>query len=148
MRPIVFGIAMLMVAGCYTYEPVTLAPAPVPGTDLRLSITDRGTADLRDYLGPNVETLNGQLLAADTTEVNLAVRSIVFYNGAEQFWTGDRVRIPRSAVARVELRRFSPTRTGFLTALSIAGALVLGDALLGGGDADGSGKPTPTPPGQ
>ena len=54
MRSIVFGIAMLAVAGCYTYEPVTLMPAPQPGTDLRLSITDRATADLRDYLGPNV----------------------------------------------------------------------------------------------
>lgn len=148
MRSIVFGFALLTVAGCYTYEPVTLASAPEPGTDLRLSITDRATVDLRDYLGANVETLNGQLLAADTNEVNLAVRSIVFYNGSEQFWTGDRIRIPRSAVARVELRRFSPSRTGFLTALSIAGALMLGNALLGGGDADGSGNPIPIPPGQ
>ena len=148
MRSIVFGFAMLAVAGCYTYEPVTLMPAPQPGTDLRLSITDRGTADLRDYLGPNVESLNGQLLAADTSELNLAVRSIVFYNGSEQFWTGDRVRIPRSVVARVELRRFSASRTGFLTALSIAGAIVLGNALIGGGDADGSSNPIPIPPGQ
>lgn len=148
MRSIVFGIAMLAVAGCYTYEPVTLMPAPQPGTDLRLSITDRATTDLRDYLGPNVELLNGQLVAADTDEINLAVRSIVFYNGSEQFWTGDRVRIPRSAVARAELRRFSASRTGFLTALSIAGAMVLGNALLGGGDAEGSGTPIPIPPGQ
>jgi hypothetical protein len=135
-------------AGCYTYEPATLTPEPRAGAALRLSITDRATADLRDYLGPNVEALNGQLLAADTSELNLAVRSIVFYNGSEQFWTGDRVRIPRSAVARVELRRFSASRTGFLTALSITGALVLGHALLGGGDAVGSTNPTPIPPGQ
>jgi hypothetical protein len=137
---------MLAIAGCYTYEPVQLSPAPAPGTDLRLLITDRGSADLRDYLGPNVEALNGRLLAADTSELNLAVRSVVMFNGSEQFWTGDRVRIPRNAVARVELRRFSATRTGFLTALSVVGAVVLGNALLGGGDADGSENPTPIPP--
>lgn len=148
MRSVVFGIAMLAVAGCYTYEPVTLTPAPQPGTDLRLSITDRGAADLRDYLGPNVETLNGELLEADTSEVDLRVRSVVMFNGSEQFWTGDRVRIPRSVVSRVELRRFSASRTGFLTALSVVGAVVLGNLLLGGGDADGSGNPIPIPPGQ
>ena len=137
---------MLVVAGCYTYEPVTQLPGPEPGTDLRLSITDRATADLREYLGPNVETLNGRLLEADTSEVNLAVRSIVFYNGSEQFWTGDHVRIPRTAVAHVELRRFSASRTGFLTAISIAGAVMLADALLGGGDTRGSETPTPIPP--
>lgn len=148
MRPVWLGMALLAVAGCYTYEPVTLAPAPAPGTELRLSITDRGTLALRDYLGPNVETLNGRLLDADTGEVNLAVRSVVMFNGSEQFWTGDRVRIPRSAVARVELRRFSASRTGFLTALSVAGAIVLADAVLGGGHAEGSKNPTPIPPGQ
>ncbi|HSJ64468.1 MAG TPA: hypothetical protein VK922_11300 [Gemmatimonadaceae bacterium] len=148
MRPFTFAMAVVLSAGCYTYEPVPLVPAPAPGADLRLSITDRGTVDLRDYLGPNVERLNGQLVAADSSEVNLAVRSVVMYNGSEQFWTGDRIRIPRSAVAQAEVRRFSASRTGFLAALAIGGAIMLADALLGGGDAAGEGRPIPIPPGQ
>lgn len=147
MRFIVCGLAVMLLAGCYSYEPVTLTPAPVRA-DVRLRITDRATADLREYLGPNVETLNGQLLAADSGNVGMAVRSIVMYNGAEQFWAGDRVTIPRTAVARVELRQFSLTRTAFLTALSLVGAVVLGDALLGGGDTEGSVPAGPVPPGQ
>jgi hypothetical protein len=138
----------MLLGGCYTYEPVDLMPAPASGTDIRLSITDRGAADLRDYLGPNVETLNGRLLQADSSELGVAVRSIVMHNGSEQFWTGDRITIPRLAVARVERRRFSASRTTFLTALSIAGALVLTDALLGGGDTQGALPTNPTPPGQ
>jgi hypothetical protein len=127
---------------------VALAPAPSRGTDVRLSITDRGTADLRDYLGPNVQVLNGRLLEADSGAVDLAVRSIVMHNGSEEFWTGDRITIPRIAVARVERRRFSASRTTFLTALSLAGAFVLTDALLGGGDTQGALPTNPTPPGQ
>ena len=148
MRLFVLGIAAMMLAGCYTYEPVAVAPAPAQGADIRLRITDVATADLRDYLGPNVETLHGRLVRADTQSVGVAVRSVVLHNGSEQFWTGDQISIPRNAVAGMELRRFSKSRTTFLTALSVVGAFVLADALLGGGDAGGEGRPTPIPPGQ
>jgi hypothetical protein len=148
MRLVVLGLAATLLAGCYTYEPVALAPAPASGTPVRLSITDRATADLREYLGPNVESLTGRLLAADSARVALTVRSIMMHNGSEEFWTGDRITIPRIAVARVERRRFSASRTGFLTAISLAGAIVLADALGGGGNTQGALPTNPTPPGQ
>lgn len=124
-------------AGCFRYEPVaTMSPAPAAArdADVRVSLTYGGTEDLRQYVGPNVESLDGKFLAAPDSSVELSVNSVAFRDGMAHSWAGERVRIPRAAIAQIEVRRFSSTRTLLLGVLAVAGAIAVNQAFGGPGN--------------
>jgi hypothetical protein len=135
-----------LLAGCYEYQPVTTASAPT-GEPIRLTLTDAGSADLAPSLGPSMEEVAGKLLNSSGDAYVVALSESRKRNGMEIDWRGEEVSISKSLVASVQLRKFSATRTTFLTAGIVGALVILQKSFWGSGSMFGGGPPGrgPTP---
>lgn len=116
--------------GCYTYRPLA-APVPAQDTRVAVALTDDGAQSLAGRVGPNISTVEGDVLRADSAQVVLAVREVENGRGERSDWRGETVEIPRSYVRDFQERRLSVGGTGMLGGAVIAG-LVAAYELLGG----------------
>lgn len=134
-------ISVLLLAGCYTYRPLSTA-APLPGTRVSAELTGDGSRDLSGRVGPDVEHVEGQVMAVDTATVRLSVLQVETTRGLQSDWKGENVTIPRSAVSGWQQRRLSVGGTGFLGGV-VVGGLYAAYRLLGGpGSVEGRGGGT------
>ena len=136
--------ALVLLCACYVTTPVPSAPAPAPGTKLHVQLTDGGSASLAQYLGPNVDYVDGRLLGESDTTMSLSVSGLTFRSGQEQYWKGENVSLPHSAIATIQQKRVSWWRSGLLAGGIIAGLTSIG--LVAG--ASSGGPRTHGPPGQ
>ena len=113
-------ISVLLLAGCYTYRPLA-TPAPPPGQRVSAQLTTEGSRDLTGQIGPEVLHVEGEVVSADSTGFDLEVLEIESYRGIRSDWHGEHVRLPRPAVAGLQVRR-----------LSVGGTTLLGGVLAGG----------------
>jgi hypothetical protein len=136
-----FTAAVLLLAGCYTYRPLSTSQ-PLPGTRVSAELTGDGSRELSGQVGAEVEHVEGEVIAVDSTGVQLAVRQVETIRGFQSDWKGEKVTIPSSAVSGWQQRRLSVGGTGFLGGL-VAGGLYAMYRLLGGpGLINGSGGGT------
>lgn len=133
-----------MLAGCYVYRPVGTAVPPA-GHQLRLTLTDAGTATLAPQLGPSVEAVGGRLIQDSADAYVLSVVETRKRNGVEMSWLGEQVSISKSVVATVHRREFSRTRTALVALGLIAGMAGAREAFWGPGGVFGGPKPGPGP---
>jgi hypothetical protein len=133
--------------GCYAY----LEPArdgPVPGTQLRLALTDSGTLVLRGMLGERAEALTGRLVADSSGVLLVRAMNVSYRSGDTMEWRGEQLAIPKSLVSSVLERQFSAGRTALLgSALTIA-ILAARKVLSGAGDGTNTAIGFPRPGGQ
>jgi hypothetical protein len=130
MRTLIAGL--VLVGGCYTYRPLS-SPTPAPGQRVSAQLTAEGSRDLTGEIGPEILHVEGNVIEADTSGMDLDVLEIESYRGIRSDWHGERVRLPRLAVAGMQERRLSVGGTGLM-----AGALTVGlyvvYRVLGGTD--------------
>jgi len=137
--PAALGLGLL--AACYSYStpgPVDSA-TPAPGARIEVSLTQQGATTLGAELGPSVQTVEGDLLEASPAGFALAVWEVEDTRRVRSDWKGERVTIPRDAVARVRTRRFSPGATGLLGGLLAGGVFAAYEAFKGTGGSVGAG---------
>ena len=137
--------AMLLLCACYVTTPVPSAPAPVPGTKLHVELTDAGSVSLAQYLGPNVNYVDGRLLGQSDTAMSLSVSGLTFRSGQEQYWKGENVSLPHSAIATIQQKKVSWWRSGLLAGGIIAGLTSIG---LVAGSSSGGPRTVVRPPPQ
>jgi hypothetical protein len=135
MRRALLISAACLTTACYSYSPLT-TPSPEPGTYVAVTLTDAGSQELARYLGPSVFVVRGRVL--DRTEQGLAVSvsSVELQRGDALPWAGERVELPSTAIASLDVRRLAKGRTLLLAGVS-AGSFVattLAFSLLGGAD--------------
>jgi hypothetical protein len=123
-------VVFLVLAGCYTYRPLA-TPQPVPGTRVSAELTGDGARELSGQVGPEIEHVEGEVVAVDSAGVNMAVRQVETTRGIQSDWKGETVIIPRAAVSGWQERKLSVGGTGFLGGL-VAGGLYAMYRLLGG----------------
>ena len=129
----------ILLNGCYTYRPLS-TPQPSPGTRVSAELTDDGARELSGQLGPQVEHVEGDVLAVDSNGVQLAVRQVETNRGNQVDWKGEKVIIPRAAVSGLQQHQLSVGGTGFMGGL-VVGALYGMYQLLGGeGGIEGTGS--------
>ena len=130
------ALALAALSGCYSYRPggSVESVAPVAGQRVTLRLTDQGTAELVGQLGGGISSVEGEIVGADADRLEVAVASTEDVRRMTADWKGERVVIPRHAIASVRERRFSPGATGLAGAL-VVGGLAGAYALFGG---DGS----------
>ena len=138
------ALLLPLLAGCYVYRPVGTAVPPA-GHQLRLTLTDAGTATLAPQLGPSVVAVNGKLIEDSTDAYVLSVVETQKRNGIEMSWLGEQVSISTSVVSTVQRREFSRSRTALVTAGTIVGILAARAAFWGPGSVFGGPKPGPGP---
>ena len=140
------GASLLLASGgCYNYV-VLSTPDPQPGTRVAAELTDSGAAELAAYLGPNVSTVDGQLVNLTGRELMVSVVSVRHRNGVEDFWKGESVTVPRGDIATLHERKLAVGRSVFLVVggAGAAVALLRAFGVVGTGSSAG-GLP---PPGQ
>jgi len=136
-------VAALALAACYRYVPLA-APTPEPGARLEVQLTDAGSAALAASVGPRVTAIEGQLLGVHPDTLELAVVAVRFYDGQENYWKGERVVVPRGAIAAMRQRRLSTPRTVLFAGAIVVAAASVGTATGALGDGSGGGgRPPP-----
>lgn len=123
-------IIVALVSGCYTYRPLPTAE-PVPGSRVSAELTDEGARELSGTIGPAVGHVEGEVLRVDSSTIELSVLQVESMRGWQTDWSGESVRIPRTAVAGMQQRRFSLGGTGFVGGV-VAGGVYAIYRLLGG----------------
>jgi hypothetical protein len=135
MRIMPFVMIPCLLCGCYLSTPITTA-APQAGDQVVVDLTDNGSSQLTQYLGANVQSVDGDLLSSSDTTITLAVRHVDVRSGNDQSWNGEQVMLPRDAIASMRERKLSKWRTGLLAGAALAGALAIrfngiGTGILG-----------------
>jgi hypothetical protein len=137
-------MAVVLSWGCYVHVPET-SVAPDPGTRVRVLLTDAGSTELARYVGPRINTINGEITSrAEDGDLALAVSSTVTRDGTEAFWKGEAVTVPRQYIAVLQRRKLAVVRTVALAGGLAGAAIGVGrvTGVVGGGGRRG-GPPPP-----
>jgi hypothetical protein len=132
--------ASLLLCGCYVAVPMSTTTPPA-GTRLQVQLTDAGSSSLAQYLGPNVVSVDGRLMARSDSSLTLSVTDVGMRSGDQQFWKGEQVSIPQVTIATVQQKKLSWWRSGLIGGLLVAGALSINAASGGSAGAPRSGPP-------
>ena len=122
---IVLALALLTV-GCYRLTPIEGA-VPDAGSDVRVGLTDAGSARLAPQIGPRIGAIDGRALQSNDSAIVLAVAAVVSQNGRSIAWSQERLSVPREAVSSLRTRVLDRKKTWIVAGLSVVGALALGD---------------------
>lgn len=122
---------IVALSACYTYRPLA-TPEPSPGDRVSAQLTSEGSRELAPKIGPEVLHVEGEVLDADSIGLNLQVREIESYRGIRSGWNGERLHVPRQAVAGMQQRKLSVGGTGLLVGVLTVGFYAAYRAL--GGD--------------
>jgi hypothetical protein len=142
MRATILWVGLALLMACYVYDSEHL-PSPAPGTAVEAQLTGDGTEALTRLLGPDIVAVQGHILESTSTDLVLSLNSVTPKGQDRIGWKGEQVRIPVSAVAKVQQRRFSLGRSILIGGAAI-GALV---AASGAFEGEGSATNAPGPGG-
>jgi hypothetical protein len=132
--------------GCYVTRP--LAPPQLsPGMPLVLGVSDRGRVALGATLGPGVERIAGTLASRTDSALVLHVSAVEYRSGERSRWGGERLTVGHDAVARMDERRLSRSRSWLAAGVAVAAsvAFLTTVRLVAGGSEDGGTKLPPGP---
>jgi hypothetical protein len=138
MRPRYLAPILCVLCGCYESVPIEINRIE-PGTKIRVTLTDAGTDSLARYLGPGVQQVDGKLISTTDSRLSLGVSSVAMRSGQDQFWKGETVAIPRSALATVQQRKLNKPKSLLLGGALIAALASLRLSGVVGGNSSGSG---------
>ena len=143
MRRVAVGGILFATMGCYTVEP--LVTPSRPGQELVVQISDAGSTQLAQYLGPGVSVINGRFISAVEDTLKVAVSSTETRKGDVHFWQGEEIALTKNLVATLNEKKISPLRSALAAGAAIAGAALL---KVGFGGSGSSGKTSLPPAGQ
>lgn len=130
------ALAVLAVAGCYTYRP--LHAVPEPGTYVVFDLSDRGRAALSDSIGPEVAKAEGILDARSDSLYVVRMQAVQGFRGTRSKWAGERIGFRPEYVRSVSERSFSKQKTALVVgagAVAVIAFIASRDLFgFGGGD--------------
>jgi hypothetical protein len=111
-----------------------------------IDLSDQGRVALGNQIGPGVARIEGKLVEANGDGYVIGVSRIETIGGQGSQWTGERVRVQQTYVARVQERRLSKKRTllAAATAAAAVGTFIVTRNLLGIGRASDNGGQPPS----
>ena len=112
------GASTALASACYTSRP--LLGAPDPGALAVVTLNDQGRVALGEALGANADRVEGSVLSRSDTGFVLAVRSVRYFGGTTNTWSGEQVRVPVAGVRAVTERQFSKRRTLLVIGAAVA----------------------------
>lgn len=135
--------SFVVVASCYSTIPIRSAPSR--GTEVVLDMTTAATERMSGFLGRGTVSARGRLLAWEPDSIVVSMLATEIEGGGEQLWRGERVAIPREAVARITEKRVNRWRTGLIAVTGLVLVVAAVDAVIGGegGLFGGGTKPSP-----
>jgi hypothetical protein len=115
-----FGVAALLVTGCFTYRPAELSTLP-EGGQVRVQLTRQGFAALPEMRTQSGPRLSGTLVSRNDDQLRLRVAIADELNKS----LGQEFVIPAHDVVQFETRELSRTRTALASVGGIAAAAAL-----------------------
>lgn len=144
-RFVVLLPAFLALGACYRYVPLP-TPQPEVGAEVRSFLTPEGTEAVATTLGRNVSVFDGRVLNEQGAAWRFAVTQTATREDRRVNWTGEPVDIPRSAIARMQLRVLDRPKTIRTAILAAVGGVAVGLMIRGIATSDGgSGGPGTNP---
>lgn len=120
----IWGGALALQMGCYSYLPVQSAPPAGKDTDrVAIVVNDRGRVLLADRVGPLVEQIEGRIDKRENGSITMAVYRVKDVRGDYSSWTGEPVQIPDEAVLGYRPRKISKFKTALFIG-AVAGLIV------------------------
>ena len=135
--------AAAVLGACYEYTPM-LNPVAGTGAPVQVTLTDAGSEAVASQVGPRVAAIEGLCTRATADSLVLSVTQTTARGGEDTFWKGERVAVPRTAVASFGVRRLSTTRTALVSVVGV-GAAVAAIASFGAGKTAQGGTLRPLP---
>ena len=136
--------AALLMTACHTYTPVT-TQGVTPGARLQARLTDRGAADLAQYVGPYARIVEGRVTQATDSVLVMSVTELTRANGVEETWRGESVTLNRNSIADLSVPKVSRTRSILLAGGIVAALVGIGLALGTESGVSGKGPGTSNP---
>jgi len=112
--------------------------------NVRVTLTDAGTAQLAQLLGGGTASLKGRVTAVTDSTIALATSSVTRLSGTDETWNGEPVVLPRQDIASVSAEHVSVARSLLAAGALIGGAYAVTRAGAGSGVAGGGRTPPPT----
>ena len=134
----ILAASVAVLCGCYGY----VAPPPgssLVGTEAQLQLSDSGAVVLASKIGPSADAITGRVVTDSAAGYLVSVTSVRQRDGNETFWHGEHLLVDRALVMNAGTRRFSPSRTAFVSGIVSVGLLAARQALLGRGSGGGGG---------
>ena len=140
---LLLALVALSSGACHTYRAIPDRRAPAAGTPVVLHLTDSGAVALAHEIGPAVESIEGNVVHADSTLVTISVRRVRMRGGLSNDWAGERVTVARAVIAAVSEKRLSRIRSLAFASGMLAGAALAATGVTGivGGGGGGRGGP-------
>lgn len=139
--------ALSLCTGCYTYVPMTSAPAA--GSEVAVILTDRGRVALNDRVGPEMDQLRGRLVSSTDSSVTLSMKESVSLRGVSANWTDEVLTLTRDHFGSLRLKQLSRGRTAAAVGgvgAALAAVVLSGDLIGGTSNTDPSTPGGGTPP--
>jgi hypothetical protein len=146
VRTVTWLGAAALLAGCYNYEPRRTAQL-VPSTFLAVTLSEAGSEQLAQYVGPNVLVVRGRFVRTTERGLALSVEAVEDRRGQAFEWQGEMVVVPGEFVRSLEERHAARGKTVMLAGVSVVGFVAAYAAFGPGasGSTPGGGGPTSMP---
>ena len=142
-RPIACLVLALQLA-CYTTRPL-LDATPQPEAQVIAQLTDIGTVEMANAIGPGALEVEGVVARADANSWTLRLLRVDQRGGISTPWNREEVTFPRTALTRVDVKRLDKGKSwmfaGLLTAAAVLAGLSFGVFTIGSEQV-----PPPPPP--
>ena len=120
-----FRIAVLIAAAllateCYNYTPLRRSQL-APSTYVAVTLTEAGSEELAQYLGPNILVIRGRFLSATDRGLVVSVAAVENRRGNIFEWKGESVVVPGEFVRVMEERHSANGKTILLAGASVVG---------------------------
>ena len=133
----------MTLTACYSTVPVLATPRD--RAEVILDMTPAATEAMGGFLGRGTVSVRGRLLDWQPDSIVVSMLATEVAQGGEQLWKGERVAVPRTAVARVTERRVQRGRTSLVVLAAVAVLATAIGIIRGGigGSSGGGTKPVP-----
>jgi hypothetical protein len=147
---VIAGTSLLLNTACYSYLPPPGGTLPAEG-DVQVELTADGSAMMQPVIGPRIHLVEGSVRAIDAEgNPTINIEQLTSWEGLTLPYAGrDPVRIPRSGIARADVRTLDRKRSwvaggvvGGVFVVAVISALLKARSRASGGP----GKITASPP--
>jgi len=135
---------IVSLSGCYSYAAMGTR-SPSLGNDLQFELASARDVTLEDVTLHGITGIQGRALTSDAESLGVAVQRLWGLEGRTYEATGIGVRVPRSDIAALRIKRLSPAKSTVAvvaSAAAVVAAVFSIRQIVGSG---GSGRPKPMP---
>ena len=142
---LVCSASLFVQTACYQSVPV-MGASPQPKGLVTIIINERGRLLLGTKLGTLLDHLDGRIVQADSSSVEMVVDAAVDARDTRVNWGGEHFVIPRDAIGTMTEKKISRKRTflligGIIAAIVVSAVGLVKNVFSSGGPDAGTGPP-------